>query len=801
MNTNLFIDNAYYNAPNKTGLVCQNRSYSYREIRSQVNRLTNVLKQLGGGPGKRIGVLSENRPEMVFLYYACARLNAVFIPIVQTESKENIISMITHVQCEYLFVDNKNLKTCISIQHSLDCVRLFISFEKRHASYMNYQFLMDNSTDEYFCAENDDNDPTAILFTSGTTGTRKAVAFSHLNFIRHTLNFISNNKNITAVLSFMSFSHILGFQVITVGFYNMHKIVICEPEPETILRLIEKEKIDGFCTSLNVISGVVRHPHFDSYDLSSLKYIEVTGDSSYASFALDLISRLPEQVQIQNVYGLTELTYDIAVLDAQDHNFHCPEEEKQNKMIRLNSIGRPLKPAKLIITDRYGNQLEHDQIGEVVVHTDCYMIGYVSQETHEIEEQNEYWFDTDDIGYQDEDGYIFLVGKNMIDFPGINNLKREVGIKKIQFYPVISQLFSREDGEIYNDNSYLPMENENVDYIRLFGFLRNLFLCGSMEELIHYYLAFIADFIPASSFAVHLFFRNSSTTEVQYHSNILKWSKTPIREKTLTFLFDYAEDGDRKTGKCAVDRQLLSIDEYIQKYEMEYIICSPLFSADRRLIGILSFAVNDGHYELINNIHSLIFYISNTMCIALGNIIRMENMQHTNIVLENIVDVSPYALLVLDEDCEVVLKSRKTEALLGRLDMHSQTEVFLRDIRNHVREMIRTKISHMEFELFVPGETCQERMMAEIYEVGYSMRYFLCAVLQNQRVLNKTKLREILTEQEMNIALLIVEGYRNKEIAARLFISVNTVKYHLKNMFLKFGVSSRAELVTKLYEY
>jgi DNA-binding NarL/FixJ family response regulator len=84
--------------------------------------------------------------------------------------------------------------------------------------------------------------------------------------------------------------------------------------------------------------------------------------------------------------------------------------------------------------------------------------------------------------------------------------------------------------------------------------------------------------------------------------------------------------------------------------------------------------------------------------------------------------------------------------------------------------------------------------IADFYPVTY-----ISIISEPDEKLDFSFLNGLLTEREINILTLIAQGYNNSDIASELYISINTVKYHLKNLFQKLEVSTRTELLTKAY--
>lgn len=800
MNTNIFIENAIRNAPNQIGLVCDEKKYTYYEIFCQINKLTNALLQIGCKKGSRIGLLAKNSMEAVVIYYASARIGAIFIPFDYKESSDNLIAMIHLVEPEYLFVDNDCLNTCISIHHFVPSVKYFISLNKPHASYLYYQLLVERASGEYYCCKTADEDPTAILFTSGTTGARKAVAFSHINFIHHVLNtekHFPESKDVVSLVC-IPFYHILGFQAITTAFYYCHKLVLVRVfSPENVLKIIEKEKISQTLFPPAKMSSILMCPYLQNADLSHLNNIKVGGDISYAPLILEALEKFPSNVKFSNIYGLTEATYDIAALDNEDHNLNCSGKEKSQKIIRLNSIGRPLDQVTLIIADEKGNELPCGEIGELLVHTQRHMIGYISPITHEIEENHEYWIHTNDIGYQDEDGYIFMIGQKVDTLANKNNKYSPVLSPNFIVYPCVTnnQIEMLEDmAEI---EMIKPIINQNT-YLSFLRYLRHLYETQSVQQLSEKYLQGIAEFIPASSFGIHLLPNEDAALTHLENENPLKWDM-PYFDTLPVFAASSKIEEQKKTLYQQSLSQFLSVQDYIEKIQPDHLICTPLFTSQRKLMGVLSFGRIGTNWKFNQYEQNLIRMISNHMCTALTNALEHDILVNQKKLLENIIQVTGIPVVVTNQEGKILYENQYAHIILERDLIGKQqsnvVQAVLQNIHTLRSEHLR-QISQPVEASFVLEKLhyVVETTVGDFYPPTY-----ITTIQETNEDLDFSFLNHILTDREINILTLIAQGYNNADIACTLYISVNTVKYHLKNIFQKLDVTTRTELLTKTY--
>jgi long-chain acyl-CoA synthetase len=172
-----------------------------------------------------------------------------------------------------------------------------------------------------------------------------------------------------------------------------------------------------------MINMVINTPGIDDYDLSSLKYVGY-GASPIAPELLNQAMTTFKGSKFAQGYGQTEAAPMVSVLGADDHVLQGAAKQ----MKRLASAGRTIMGVEARIVDSDDKEVAPGTVGEIVARGPNVMVGYwkLPQETEETLRGG--WLHTGDLGYMDEDGYIFLVDrrKDMIVSGGENVFSVEV---------------------------------------------------------------------------------------------------------------------------------------------------------------------------------------------------------------------------------------------------------------------------------------------------------------------------------------------------------------------------------------
>ncbi|GAJ07444.1 unnamed protein product, partial [marine sediment metagenome] len=161
-----------------------------------------------------------------------------------------------------------------------------------------------------------------------------------------------------------------------------------------------------------MLKRVIDHPEFDKYDLSSLRVITYGAAPMPFEVIKKAIELMPD-VRFINAFGQTETASTITMLGPEDHIITGTPEEKEKKLKRLaSSIGRPMSDVEVRIIDEEGKEVPVGEVGEIVARGPRVMGGYWKDPEKTAKAfTKDGWLHTNDTGYIDEDGYIYLSGR------------------------------------------------------------------------------------------------------------------------------------------------------------------------------------------------------------------------------------------------------------------------------------------------------------------------------------------------------------------------------------------------------
>ena len=259
-----------------------------------------------------------------------------------------------------------------------------------------------------------DDDLAVMMFTSGTTAMPKAVMLDHAaltNFVFATTEPVDGTDR-GSVLVAAPLYHIAGLSSVLTATFGGRRIVLMRQfDAEEWLRLVASQRVTHAFLVPTMLKHVLDRPALATTDLSSLRVLSYGAAPMPLGVIRRAIEAFPPQVQFINAFGQTETTSTVTMLGPDDHRLEGSPSEIERKLQRLASIGRPLPDVEVAILDSDGRALPAGAVGEIAIRTERVMRGYYGQDDATRLTLQDGWLRTRDLGWMDDDGYVFLAGR------------------------------------------------------------------------------------------------------------------------------------------------------------------------------------------------------------------------------------------------------------------------------------------------------------------------------------------------------------------------------------------------------
>ena len=349
------------------------------ELHERAARLGAGLQERGIEPGDRVVVQMPNCPEVGIAYQAIWRAGGVVTPA---------LFLLPQAELDHIASDS-GAKVVLTAPE--ECAEL----ERDEPGEI---------------VPREAADPAALLYTGGTTGRSKGVLLSHENLwfagkSGHDSGYV---PGLVRGLNALPLAHSYGLLVTVVGLHAVEPtraVLMRWFDPELFLQLAQEHRTQITAVVPSMLQLLLAQ-RIEHYDLSELRYIVSGGAPLPRDVADEVLRRLPH-VELREGYGLTETAALVS---------STPPGES-----RLGSVGKPAPGVEVRIDGE-------EEVGEICVRSRSVMLGYWNEPELTAQTVVDGWLHTGDLGYLDEDGYLFVVDrkKDLIIRGGFNVFPRDV---------------------------------------------------------------------------------------------------------------------------------------------------------------------------------------------------------------------------------------------------------------------------------------------------------------------------------------------------------------------------------------
>lgn len=395
---------------------------SFADVDRRSNRLANALLSLSAEPGGRVALLTPNCVRSVEIDFAIAKAGKVRVPVNTRLTPSERAYILRDSGAETLLFDSSEKDFVASLGDDNGVANL-VAIDAPVESALVYDELLDAAADTMPLVELHDDDPSFILYTSGTTGRPKGATATQASRLAATHNMLRHELDVEpgdAMIHAGSMAHGSGSKILAYFLCGARNIPMAKFDGVSFLELVEREHATGTFLVPTMISMLIEARSQCTADVSSLKTVSY-GGAPIAPTVLRTAQKLFGNVFVQ-VYGSCEAPHPVLVLTREDHL------DAPGQAARLTSVGRVTSGCEVIVTDDDGNQLGPGERGEMRIRGANVMRGYWQNPTATAEVFVDGWYRTGDVAMYDHDGYFRIVDRqrDMVISGGLNVYPAEV---------------------------------------------------------------------------------------------------------------------------------------------------------------------------------------------------------------------------------------------------------------------------------------------------------------------------------------------------------------------------------------
>jgi long-chain acyl-CoA synthetase len=417
--------------PDHVAVVCEDRHLTFRHFNAGVNRLANALLDEGLTKGDAVATVLPNCLEQLEVYWAAAKTGLVVVPMSPLLQESGLASLLDNSDARLVISTMAFADTLDAVRGKLPAIGTdrWLLTDGLRSGFRAYSDLVRRGGEgEPPDAGLAGDDPYNIIYSSGTTGEPKGIVHTHAVRAGYCTLFASAFRMTPESVCLHAGSIVFnGAFLDLMPWMYLGCTYILHPafEAERVIAEVERSRVTHMVMVPSQIIAVLNSPAFVPARLASVEMIQSVGAPLHLEYKHRLNETLPGR--FYELYGLTEGF--MTVLD------------KHDAVRKAGSVGTPIAFYQMRILDDDGRDVPAGQIGEICGRGPLMMAGYYKRPDLTARTIVDGWLHSGDLGYVDEDGYLFLVDrkKDMIISGGVNVYPRDIEEVAVQ-HPAVMEV-------------------------------------------------------------------------------------------------------------------------------------------------------------------------------------------------------------------------------------------------------------------------------------------------------------------------------------------------------------------------
>lgn len=409
MNIATNLERTAFYFPQRTALIDDGRRVTFRQLDRDAGRVAAALAAAGVRPGDRVALCAPNSCDWVTFYFGALKAGAVAVTFSHLLSRPELAQVLSDCRPRAVFTTVEVQQRFPDHGEGASCRKIFARGEGSLAEFAA------KGDPRFRAVERDRHDTCAILYTGGTTGQPRGVLLSHENVQTSIFNVAHFERSTERdrALCFLPLNHVFAQIHIMHSMMFVGAGLVLQPafDLEGVVDALQRYAVTKFYAVPTVYIRLLSLPGIKDR-LRSVSYCF----SAAASMAVEVVREWKARtgLAIHEAYGMTES----AAMVTYNHYYRHV----------IGSVGTPANLVEVQIQDEEGHALAHGEEGEICIRGPNITKGYLNNPEETRRAFRGAWLRSGDIGFIDEDGYLFIVDrlKDMIITGGENVYPREV---------------------------------------------------------------------------------------------------------------------------------------------------------------------------------------------------------------------------------------------------------------------------------------------------------------------------------------------------------------------------------------
>ena len=427
----------------REALVFENRRFTHRQHLERVYRLANALIAHGVQKQDRIAILARNGNEYMEVFGAAEVAGFIVVNLNYRLSVPELTALCRDSAPAVLIYAELFAEAAEALCGEVESIRLAVAIDAAprqippRVTLADYETALAAAPATRPALRAEPGDLVYIVYTSGSTGKPKGACYTHAAWAEgvRMQSHEGHGRPDDRMLIVMPLFHIGGkIEAMAFTWFGATIILHAVFDEQTVLESIRTERVTAAHLAPVMVQRLLDHPAFTREGTASLRWIQYAS----APMPLALLERALAAFGpiLSQVYGMTECLVG-TILKPHQHVLDGDARDQR----RLTSAGQPMFGVDLRIVDEEGRDCPPGTIGEVLLRAPATMAGYWNNHTATVEALRDGWYHTQDLGTEDEDGFIYILDrkKDMVISGGENIYSWEVE-EALRRHPAVAEV-------------------------------------------------------------------------------------------------------------------------------------------------------------------------------------------------------------------------------------------------------------------------------------------------------------------------------------------------------------------------
>jgi amino acid adenylation domain-containing protein len=393
--------------PDAVAVIAGSRTASFGQLDRLATRIASLLVDAGVRRHDRVVVAIENSVEFVAAYFGAMKAGAVAVPLPAGRRSDRLARAIRDSAPSAALIDASTAEDAEARDALVGLKALFIAGRLKPGLALPQgaealAAALPRGREAGAGVRSIDVDLAAIIYTSGSTGEPRGVMLSHRNIVANTRSIVEYLA-LTArdrVMCVLPFYYVYGLSLLHTH-VAVGGAVVLENRfvfPNMVLKAMRDHEVTGLAGVPSTFALLLHRSDLEGTPLPSLRYVTQAGGGMPVAQVQEWVRRGP-QAPFYVMYGATEASARLTYLDPS------------RLADKLGSIGRPIPNVEILVVRQDGTIAGPGEVGELVARGSNVACGYWNNRQETADKFGPLGYRTGDLGYADEEGFLFLVGR------------------------------------------------------------------------------------------------------------------------------------------------------------------------------------------------------------------------------------------------------------------------------------------------------------------------------------------------------------------------------------------------------